>query len=146
MLACVSSIASCIVPFGKFRLLIKTECTEQKWGFSRLQLFHSLSKLQHTVRTPCMHRFCRECLEHALKIKRVCPLCNKPVTTNRAIMPSHLFDDLTKTYEMIKKAYERDTGNELSSQEYDHDLRFEPNQDLSQLFPYPEKDELVFHK
>jgi RNA polymerase subunit RPABC4/transcription elongation factor Spt4 len=77
---------------------------------------YSLSNFQETVRTPCMHRFCRECLQLALKRRRVCPLCNKPIATHRAIMPSQWFDRMVKIFETIKNLYEEDAENERLSQ------------------------------
>jgi hypothetical protein len=82
-----------------------------------LSILFSLGKFNETVRTPCMHRFCRSCLDMALKRRRMCPLCNKVLNTRRSIMPSYLFDELTHIYETIKKAYEEDHYGQSLSQE-----------------------------
>lgn len=101
----------------------------------------SLSKFNETVRTPCMHRFCRSCLDMALRRRRMCPLCNKVLNTRRSIMPSSLFDELTRVYEMIKKSYEEDHYVQSLSQELHYNVHWESKEPQpTQFLTYPAKE------
>ncbi|ETV85908.1 hypothetical protein H257_02437 [Aphanomyces astaci] len=62
------------------------------------------------VITACLHRFCANCIERHIHEKgknTVCPVCNTPFTTRRALRPDPTFDNLIKMVYGDVDAYEK---------------------------------------
>ena len=110
-----------------------------------------LGILEDAVSLPCTHFFCKDCFERSITIKPTrrdslstssqCPLCKAHIS-KRSSSPADAIRILAKAYQAAIKAYEADTGkqwetveSELSKQQ----LHGNPIENLSQLYPYPEK-------
>ncbi|CAK4117736.1 unnamed protein product [Aphanomyces euteiches] len=62
------------------------------------------------VITACLHRFCTVCIHRHIHNKgknTVCPVCNTPFTTRRALRPDETFDKLVKMVYGDVDAYEK---------------------------------------
>ncbi|KAF0700391.1 Aste57867_9096 [Aphanomyces stellatus] len=65
---------------------------------------------QAMVITACLHRFCTACIHRHIHEKgknTVCPVCNTPFTTRRALRPDENFDKLVKSVYGDVDAYEK---------------------------------------
>ena len=96
-----------------------------------------------------MHLFfffsiCRDCIGNWVRAKSRCPLCNTHITM-RALNPDTSVLRLVEAFVAIGVAYEHDYGHVMMSQEAvlhtttGGEWHNNPRDNLSQLFPYPEK-------
>ncbi|KAF9438621.1 BRCA1-associated RING domain protein 1 [Entomortierella beljakovae] len=95
--------------------------------------------MENPVSTHCNHRYCRQCIHHALDRTDGCPLCKAHVTKRSLNKIEHL-ENLIEAFNKLKGAFESEDGFTLSQAPrimYNAD----PMENLSQLFPYPEKSE-----
>ncbi|KAF9175997.1 Breast cancer 1, early onset [Mortierella sp. AD011] len=95
-----------------------------------------LGTMEEPVSTGCNHRYCRECILHALDRTDGCPLCKAHVTKRSLNSVEHL-GRLIESFIRLKSAFEREDGITLSQVPRRYNV--EPLENLSQFFPYPEK-------
>ena len=56
-----------------------------------------LGLMRGATATECLHRFCSECIESALRLgRKECPTCRAPVATRRALRRDDNFDNLVR--------------------------------------------------
>ncbi|KAG0232196.1 hypothetical protein BGW42_008320 [Actinomortierella wolfii] len=87
--------------------------------------------------TVCNHIFCRECIHRALAAKDTCPLCNSHIT-RRGLNPVVHLSKVIDCFNAMREAYEAEADICLS-QAPRQSWNDEPQENLSQLYPYPEK-------
>ena len=100
---------------------------------------------------PCTHCFCKVCFERSITIKPTrrdslstssqCPLCKAHIN-KRSSSPADAIRILVKAYQRTIMAYEADTGKQWEAVEAEcgrQDFSNHPIENLSQLYPYPEK-------
>eukprot|EP01080_Neovahlkampfia_damariscottae_P001147 gene1147-10661_t len=56
---------------------------------------------------PCGHIFCKECLELALKSKRLCPLCKIPILRRSSVLSLQSLDNLIEQFHVLMKKFEK---------------------------------------
>ncbi|KAF9352438.1 Breast cancer 1, early onset [Mortierella sp. AD094] len=95
-----------------------------------------LGTMEEPVSTGCNHRYCRECIHHALDRTDGCPLCKAHVTKRSLNRVEHL-ERLIESFIRLKSVFEREDGFTLS--QVPRRYNAEPIENLSQFFPYPEK-------
>lgn len=67
-----------------------------------------LSIITETMTTPCMHRFCAECISKSLRFgKSQCPTCREPCSTRRILRPDPNFDKIISIIYPDKQVFER---------------------------------------
>ncbi|KAI1318181.1 Breast cancer 1, early onset [Mortierella claussenii] len=96
-----------------------------------------LGTMEEPYATGCNHTFCHECILRALDRNDGCPLCKTHVTKRSLNKVDHL-DRLIKSFLQLKGAFERERGYSLSQAPRKYDS--EPIENLSQMYPYPEKN------
>lgn len=69
-----------------------------------------LSLLDDPFSLPCNHQFCKECIEHALKEKSVCPLCKLP-TFKRAMRKNPTMANIVDSFKQIYDLFQLDSSN-----------------------------------
>lgn len=75
-----------------------------------------LGPLDSTLTTSCLHRFCSECLQRALrmdlgpKMHHECPSCRAKLASRRACKPDSKFDKLVDLFTGIKRSFEEMDG------------------------------------
>ena len=57
-----------------------------------------LGLMRATTATECLHRFCSECIESAIRLgRKECPTCRAPIATRRALRRDLNFDNLVRS-------------------------------------------------
>ena len=110
-----------------------------------------LGVLEDAVSLPCTHFFCEGCFERSITIKPTrrdslstsgqCPLCKAHIS-KRSSSPADAIRILADAYKRTISAYEADTGKQWETVELEmskHKFCNNPIENLSQLYPYPEK-------
>ncbi|KAG0306374.1 BRCA1-associated RING domain protein 1 [Dissophora globulifera] len=82
--------------------------------------------------TGCNHTFCASCILQALDRRNGCPMCKVHITKRGLNRVDHL-EQLTNAFLQLKEAFELEDGVSPRTTEA------EPMNNLTQLFPYPEK-------
>ncbi|KAF9186476.1 hypothetical protein BGZ51_002004 [Haplosporangium sp. Z 767] len=95
-----------------------------------------LGTMEQPMSTGCNHTFCRACILNALDRRDGCPLCNTHVTKRGLNKVDHL-EQVIDAFLQLKESYELESGSTLS--QAPRCYVSEPQQNLTQLFPYPEK-------
>ena len=72
-----------------------------------------LGLMRGATATECLHRFCSECIESALRLgKKECPTCRAPIATRRALRRDDNFDNLIRALypdqDLEAEAYEEE--------------------------------------
>ncbi|KAI8605988.1 hypothetical protein EDD21DRAFT_362228 [Dissophora ornata] len=97
-----------------------------------------LGTMMGPVSTGCNHTFCSQCILQALDRRDGCPLCKTHVTKRSLNRVDHL-EKLIYAFLELKDVYELESGTTLSQTRRVYET--EPQENLTQLFPYPEKNE-----
>lgn len=95
-----------------------------------------LMPMTDPVSISCTHRFCRECILLNLKRKAACPLCNKKYDRRSLNTLDHM-DKVINAFLDLKETYEHEYGHALSQAPRHYESN--PQENLTQLYPYPEK-------
>ena len=53
-----------------------------------------LQLLKQTMATPCLHRFCQNCINKSLATIKECPTCRCTIRTSRSLRKDFAFDEL----------------------------------------------------
>lgn len=78
-----------------------------------------LGPLDSTLTTTCLHRFCSECLQRALrmdlgpKMHHECPSCRAKLASRRASKPDGKFDKLVQLFAGAKRCFDEMDGAEV---------------------------------
>ncbi|KAF9950209.1 hypothetical protein BGZ70_001460, partial [Mortierella alpina] len=88
--------------------------------------------------TPCNHTFCDGCIRQALVRREECPLCKNRFSKRSLNSVEHL-EKVISTFHNLTAAYALEYGESLSQAPRHYDA--EPLENLTQFFPYPEKDD-----
>ncbi|KAF9292532.1 hypothetical protein BGZ68_003438 [Mortierella alpina] len=88
--------------------------------------------------TPCNHTFCDECIRQALIRREECPLCKNRFSKRSLNSVEHL-EKVISAFHNLTAAYALDYGQSLSQAPRHYEA--EPIENLTQFFPYPEKDD-----
>ncbi|KAF9900947.1 hypothetical protein EC991_006721 [Linnemannia zychae] len=95
-----------------------------------------LGTMERPMSTRCNHTFCHECILHALSRSDGCPLCKAHVHKRGLNKVDHL-EQVIEAFNELKDAFEQEGGFTLSQAPRHYDA--EPQENLTQLYPYPEK-------
>ncbi|KAF9584145.1 Breast cancer 1, early onset [Lunasporangiospora selenospora] len=91
-----------------------------------------LCTMEQPTSTGCNHTFCRACINSALDRHNDCPLCKTHVTKRSLNNADHL-ELVIDAFNQLREVYEDDSG---------YGYLAEPQDNLTQLYPYPEKLEV----
>ncbi|KAK3816736.1 MAG: hypothetical protein JOS17DRAFT_758815 [Linnemannia elongata] len=95
-----------------------------------------LGTMERPVSTGCNHTFCHECILHALSRSDGCPLCKSHVH-KRGLNKVYHLEQVIEAFNQLKEAFEQEDGHTLS--QAPRHFEAEPQENLTQLYPYPEK-------
>ncbi|KAF9129334.1 Breast cancer 1, early onset [Mortierella sp. 14UC] len=95
-----------------------------------------LGTMERPMSTGCNHTFCHECILHALSRSDGCPLCKTHIHKRGLNKVDHL-EQVIEAFNQLKEAFEQEDGHTLSQAPRYYDA--EPQENLTQLYPYPEK-------
>ncbi|KAF9575513.1 hypothetical protein EC968_002774 [Mortierella alpina] len=98
----------------------------------------SLGTMNQPQVTPCNHTFCNECIRQALVRREECPLCKNRFSKRSLNSVEHL-EKVINAFHDLTAAYALEYGQSLSQAPRHYDA--EPIENLTQFFPYPEKDD-----
>ncbi|CAO3595090.1 unnamed protein product [Absidia cylindrospora] len=87
--------------------------------------------------TPCGHIFCYQCIVHSLETLPKCPIC-KQVISKRSLYGSDSVEAIAQEFLVLRHLYEKNSGKVLT-QLPNRVFQTTPQNDLSQLYPYPSK-------
>ncbi|KAF9958939.1 hypothetical protein BGZ72_010620 [Mortierella alpina] len=88
--------------------------------------------------TPCNHTFCNDCIRQALVRREECPLCKNRFSKRSLNSVEHL-EKVINAFHNLTAAYALEYGQSLSQAPRHYNA--EPIENLTQFFPYPEKDD-----
>ncbi|ORZ22238.1 hypothetical protein BCR42DRAFT_487822 [Absidia repens] len=87
--------------------------------------------------TPCGHIFCHQCIVHSLETLSKCPIC-KQVISKRSLYGSDSVEAIVQEFLVLRHQYEKNSGKVLTQLPIKV-FQTTPQNDLSQLYPYPSK-------
>ncbi|KAF9989181.1 hypothetical protein BGZ75_007323 [Mortierella antarctica] len=97
-----------------------------------------LGTLDQPKVTPCNHTFCDDCIRQALVRREECPLCKNRFSKRSLNSVEHL-EKVVNAFHDLTAEYALEYGQSLSQAPRHYDV--EPIENLTQFFPYPEKDD-----
>ncbi|CAO3568513.1 unnamed protein product [Mortierella alpina] len=97
-----------------------------------------LGAMDQPLVTPCNHTFCDGCIRQALVRREECPLCKSRFSKRSLNSVEHL-EKVISAFHNLTAAYALEYGESLSQAPRHYDA--EPMENLTQFFPYPEKDD-----